>query len=115
MAKLTVGPAKFTPGGVVQFSRYPFKGEIAIRIMNADDGQPEATATVALEFAPNAYRRNGVWLKGWSENEGLPKALEKAGIVKLTGETFPTGYCEAEFAELTQVALDEIANALSAA
>lgn len=108
--QLRVGPAKFSGSGYVEFSRYPFNGEIAIRIF-ADDGNPEATATVALEHAPNARSRNGVWLKGWSENEGIPEALEKAGIVNLTGETHPTGFCEAVFGELTPKALDALSEA----
>lgn len=105
--KLKVGPAKYTGGGYVEFTVYPFNYEIAIRIYS-EDGEPEATATVALEDAPNARSRNGVWLKGWSENEGLPEALELAGIVKLTGETHPTGFCEAIFAELTPEAIAQM-------
>lgn len=108
--KLKVGPAKYMGGGYVEFSTYPFNREIAIRIY-AEDGQPEATATVALQDAPNARSRNGVWLKGWSENEGVPEALVKAGIVTLTGETYPTGFCDAVFGELTPVALAELAEA----
>lgn len=95
---LRVGPAKYSNGGTIEFHRY-HNGEIVIDVI-ADDGQREARATVALEFATNAASRNGVWLKGWSENEGLPEALEKAGIVKRTGEKHATGFCEAEFAEL---------------
>lgn len=107
--QLKVGPAKFSRAGYVKFTRYPFNGETAIRIFS-EDGEPEATATVALEHAPNASGRNGVWLKGWSENEGIPAALERAGIVKLTGETHPTGFCEALFGELTPVALAVLAS-----
>jgi len=108
--QLKVGPAKFMGGGYVEFTRYPYNGETAIRIF-AEDGEPEATATVAIENAPTAHTRNGVWLKGWSENEGVPEALEKAGIVKLTGETHPTGFCEAVFGELTPAALEAMAEA----
>jgi len=108
--KLKVGPAKFMGAGYVEFSKYPYNGETAIRVFS-EDGEPEATATVALESAPPARSRNGVWLKGWSENEGVPEALEKAGIVKLTGETHPTGFCEAVFGELTPAALEAMAEA----
>jgi len=62
-------------------------------------GEPVFTATVALEEMPP---ENHVFLKGWSENEGVPEALVKAGVVKLTGRKIPTGYCEAEEAELLQ-------------
>jgi len=59
--------------------------------------EPMFVATVALDVVPPW---NHVFLKGWSENEGVPAALEKAGIVKRTGRKIPTGYVEAEEAEL---------------
>lgn len=39
---------------------------------------------------------NEVWLKGWGENEGIPAALAKAGLVALSGERMPSGYALAE-------------------
>ncbi len=60
-------------------------------------GEPLFTATVAIDELPADGR---VFLKGWSENEGIPEALVKAGIVELTGRTVPTGYCEAIEAKL---------------
>jgi len=61
---------------------------------------PEATVTVCL--APDGPRAPDgcVWLKGWSENEGIPNALEQAGIVHRTGETHPTGFVKAELAKI---------------
>ena len=61
------------------------------------EGEPLFTATVALDEKPP---ENHVFLKGWSENEGIPDALVKAGVVELTGKTIPTGYCEALEAKL---------------
>lgn len=60
-------------------------------------GEPIFTATVALDEKP---KEGHVFLKGWSENEGVPDALVKAGIVQLTGRKIPTGYCEALEAKL---------------
>ena len=60
-------------------------------------GEPQFTATVALDKLP---ADGCVFLKGWGENEGIPEALVKAGIVELTGRTVPTGYCEAIEAKL---------------
>ncbi len=68
----------------------------AIRLVSLDY-EPIAVATVALDEKPPAGH---VFLKGWSENEGIPDALVKAGIVELTGRTIPTGYCEAQEAKL---------------
>lgn len=53
-----------------------------------DKGAPEFIATVCLDEKPSD---GCVWLKGWTENEGIPEALEAAGVVMLTnrinGET----------------------------
>jgi hypothetical protein len=78
------------------FGKYP-NGTKAIRGYSLN-GEPIFTATVAIE---NAKLNDGcVFLKGWSENEGIPKALESAGIVKLTERKVPTGYVVAIEAKL---------------
>lgn len=61
------------------------------------DGEPMFKATVALDEKPT---KDCVFLKGWSENEGIPEALVKAGIVELTGRKIKVGYCEAIEARL---------------
>ena len=61
------------------------------------EGEPLFTATVALDETPPPGH---VFLKGWSENEGIPEALVAAGIVELTGKTIQTGYSEAQEAKL---------------
>lgn len=78
----------------LNFGKYS-NGSTAIRA--SQNGEPMFVATVALDELPP---KGHVFLKGWSENEGVPQALEKAGIVKLTGRKIPTGYVEAEEAEL---------------
>jgi len=89
---------------LIKFHRYR-SGEIGIQIVG-DQGEPQGVATVALVPSgaphPGEY---GVWLKGWSENDGVPDALVRAGIVTLTGHTFRMGYCEAQHAELTARAI----------
>jgi len=93
--KITVN-TKYIKGEVeLQFGKYP-NGSTSIQAFSLY-GEPEFTATVALEVLP---REGCVFLKGWSENEGIPAALVKAGIVELTGKKLPTGYCEAEEAKL---------------
>jgi hypothetical protein len=77
------------------FAKYS-NGSMAI-IGYSEFGEPLFTATVALSQLPP---EGHIFLKGWSENEGIPEALEKAGIVKLTGRTIPTGYVEAVEAKL---------------
>ena len=61
-------------------------------------GFPVFCATVNVpEFTPN---EGCCFLKGWSENEGLPDALVKVGIVELTGRVVPCGYCSAKEARI---------------
>ena len=88
--------------GRLLFTRYVYNQEIAIVL--EDSNGPIATATVNVQGARRASPR-GVWLKGWSENEGLPKALEDAGVVKLTNEFHPTGFVNAQYAEFTEIGL----------
>ena len=89
--------AKYTDEDVVlDLSRKYGNGSRAITATTLQ-GDPQFTATVALDESPT---EGCVFLKGWSENEGIPEALVKAGIVELTGRTVPTGFCEAVEAKL---------------
>lgn len=100
-ARLRVGPATYTKSGYIRFGRYA-SGEIAIEILD-DAAEPQCVATVSLvPYGASHPGEYGVWLKGYSENDGVPKALVDAGIVTLTGRRHPTGYAEAEHAELTE-------------
>lgn len=80
----------------LQFCRYSQDGSVLIRGASLD-GEPVFTATVFLDEKPS---EGCIFLKGWSENEGIPAALVKAGIVELTGRKIKTGFCEAVEAKL---------------
>jgi hypothetical protein len=84
----------------LRFGHYQ-NGSVAIQ-GDSLDGQPLFVATVALDEKPP---ENHIFLKGWSENKGIPEALVKAGIVELTGRTVPTGYVKALEAKLLLVNL----------
>jgi hypothetical protein len=88
--------AKYVKGEVELVFKNYGNGSIAIQAFSLC-GEPEFTATVALDEIPG---KGKVFLKGWSENEGIPDALINAGIVKLTGRKIPTGFCEALEADL---------------
>lgn len=81
----------------LQFARY-YNSSIAITGVSLDGFEPIFKATVAIdgEFPCD----DCVFLKGWSENEGLPEALVRAGVVELTGREIRTGYCKAVEARL---------------
>jgi hypothetical protein len=100
---LRVGAARHTEVGVIRFARYR-SGEIAIEILD-ENGESQSVATVSLvPYGAPHPGEYGVWLKGWSENEGVPDALVAARIVTLTGRTCSNGLCEAVHAVLTDQA-----------
>ena len=75
--------------------KYP-NGRTALHLVDAQTEEPIATATVNLPQTP--LSPGEILLKGWSENTGLPEALEEAGIVKLTGAVASTGFVYAQIA-----------------
>lgn len=92
-------PAK---GCTVEFAQYR-EGGIAMILWFGDEQQTVATVNLA-PYGSRPLDQWEVWLKGWSENEGVPEALERAGFVVLTGETMPTGYVHAQLGILTPAA-----------
>lgn len=49
-----------------------------------------------------------VWIKTWSENEGLAPALVSAGVVELTHAFATCGFKDATGAKLTQAFIDAL-------
>lgn len=61
-----------------------------LRLFDCENYEPMATATVnIMEETPAP---NCVFIKTWSENEGILEALEKAGVVKRTGRQILCGF-----------------------
>ena len=79
------------------FTHYDRNNSIVIE-GRSFEGEPEFVATVCLP--DEKLVENHVFLKGWSENEGIPEALAKAGVVRLTGRKVRAGFCEAIEAEI---------------
>jgi hypothetical protein len=94
MGKTTFCPA----GGLITFTRYEADHSPAIRIV-AEDGEPLAMATVCLVDAPPPDGH--VWLKGWTENDGIPEALQAAGVLRLTERCERVGMALAVLGELS--------------
>lgn len=92
--------SRYCNPGPIDFARYG-SGELAICIFD-HDGQMQVKATVSLvPYGAPDPGEFGCWIKDWSENEGIAKALERSSIIRLTGEKFKTGFVEALHAELT--------------
>lgn len=73
-------------------------GRSALQLIDAEDGSPIATATVNLPDEP--LGQNLVFIKDYSENEGMLDALVAAGVVQPTGQTVRSGYVEVMVCEL---------------
>ena len=102
---------KYAPkrGCVVEFGHYA-GGGLALILWDGDEQQ--AVASVNLQpYGSRPLGPDEVWLKGWSGNEGVPEALERAGFVILTGETMPAGLAEAQLGRLTPDAMQAAAGA----
>lgn len=54
------------------------EGHRAIRLADAYDGIPIATATVSIDQDPPL---DCVWIKDYSENEGMAQALTRGGVI----------------------------------
>lgn len=61
------------------------------------DGFPLATATVALEILPE---EGNVFIKDWSENDGMLRALQEAKVVGPLIRSIPTGFVQAHEVKL---------------
>lgn len=80
----------------VDFRKYP-NGRTALELI-CEDGSPMAVATCNIPEA--SLNEHHVFIKNWSENEGMAAALAKAGYIKPTGFLQKTGFCHAVIAEL---------------
>ena len=75
---------------VIKKGTYP-NGSTALQLISVD-GEPLATATVALDVLPD---EGNVFIKNWSENSGILESLQDAGVVGPVIRTIPTGFVQA--------------------
>ena len=74
---------------------YP-NGAPGLHFEDASSGEPIAHATVNLpeKAALSRERYTLVWIKHWSENEGILEVLLDAGIIEQTGLFTDSGYVD---------------------
>lgn len=75
------------------------KGGVEIKLFDAADNTPFATATICVPGVVLPSERHVV-IKNYAENEGILDALEAAGIVKRTGVNVRSGFASCPVAEL---------------
>lgn len=83
------------PNVEVVFSTYQ-RGGVAIQLYDEDG--PLGTASVYMDG--NEPSPGCVWIKDWSENEGILESLTKAKVIEPTGRTIQAGYAVAHEARL---------------
>lgn len=99
--KLSVGewPA------VLHVQRYS-NNRIAIECLDPNDGEPIAVATVNL---PDEHLgENEVFIKDYSENEGMLNSLMEAGIVSAPIDMVQSGFVQIPKCKLLWNILDEL-------
>lgn len=78
--------------------RHYANGRPALQLVNASDGSPVATATVNMPDHPAGP--NHVFIKDYSENEGMLAALIEAGVVRDMSMRIMSGFVEVPICEL---------------
>jgi hypothetical protein len=82
----------------VSLLQYP-NGRTAIQL-NAEDGEPVATATVNVPTYP--LGEDEVLIKDYAENAGMLESLTEAGIIEPTGITIPVGHVQTHICRLLE-------------
>jgi hypothetical protein len=71
-------------------TNYSGNNRIALKLVSIEDNEPWFTVTVNLPEEP--LDDNCVFIKDFSENEGILDCMVKAGVIELTGRLVETGY-----------------------
>jgi len=69
-------------------------GSTALLIRDAETGEPLGRATVCLVDYHEKPSPGNVFIKDWSENEGMLQALHDVGIIGPVLRTIPTGHTQ---------------------
>lgn len=71
-------------------SFYHHGNRVALCLIDAENGEPVATATVNIPEMP--LSEDEILIKNYSENQGMLSFLEKEEIVQRTGRVVESGY-----------------------
>lgn len=80
--------------------RYAEGMGVALQLVERATGEPWTKATVNIPEMAHALLPGQVFVKDWSENEGVMAALEQAGVARRTDRFVNTGYVRATIADL---------------
>lgn len=88
----------------VEIQTYPTTNRTALLLKDVKDSSPIAVATVNLPDQP--LPDDELFIKNWSENEGIYEALVKAGYIKTFHNVVATGYVTALQVKMTPALLE---------
>lgn len=91
----------------VEFGRYEADGSLSIQLVSGT-GEPLCTATSCLSEYGVAAEEDYVWIKTYSENEGILECLIKEGVVHKPVVTTKIGHGEWAGCKLTDASIAEI-------
>ena len=98
---------KFKTYNCIAQGTYYDNGRKAIQLIDTEDGQPIATASVNIVKAD--CPDDCIYVKDYSENEGMSNALNIAGIIEVTPiDMVESGYVTIGLYKLTDKALKEL-------
>lgn len=86
----------------VEVTGYLADGGIAIILVTREDGYPDLLSKVTVNLSQQGLQpdEDCVFVKDWSESEGMLKAMEEAGWMKATGRRVESGYVRVPEARL---------------
>jgi hypothetical protein len=90
--------ATYIPAGVSIEKMHYADGNVCLAARDPNDGSPYGTLSVNIP--ETNINDNHVWIKDWSENEGVLNALVESGLVRDLGITQPCGFMNAHLVEL---------------
>ena len=89
--------------------RYLQQDRIALQLVDVEDGEPIATASVNIAEEDLPMEDNEVFIKNYSENEGMTDALIAAGVISPEViKTVQTGFVEVSSYLLTEQAYNHL-------
>ena len=81
----------------IKVVKYIEPNNLALQLINIDDGSPIIMASVNPEFKLN---ENEIAIKSWAENDGVADILMKAGIISDIKRIIILGHAEATVHDL---------------
>jgi hypothetical protein len=89
--RVSIGIKHYQGEAVIRFSRYQADNSLAM-ILDTPRGECIAKATICLDEFGHRPQPGEVFIKDWSENEGMFKGLIDAGVIVDTGVSYEMQY-----------------------